>query len=89
MDIKEIVLTKWKNGEINSESDIIDLSNELDCDYSMIIKIIANEEFKNTNCFGCKYIENRMYYSVSKKCENCSRYEREIKDFYEKDEEIV
>ena len=89
MSIKEIVLQKWRNKEIKSESDILDLGDEIDCSYSVIAKIIANEVFKNTSCFGCRHIENRMYYSVGKECENCSRFERKIKDFYEKDEENI
>lgn len=89
MNIKEIVLERWKNKEIISESDILDLGDELNCNYSVIAKIIANEVFKNTSCFGCKHIENRIYYSVGKECENCSRFERKIKDYYEKDAEII
>lgn len=81
-ELKSIILAKLYNGEIRTDSDIIDLVEDYNLKYNEVELIILLEQAKGTPCENCKHINVRFYNCLGYPCNKCSRINI-TKDFYE------
>lgn len=85
MTIEDIVLKKYTNGEIWTDSDILDIAEEYQVGARRIYMIISRIKAVGTQCEGCRHIETRFFNSLGFPCKKCSRI-NQIKDYFEAEE---
>ena len=81
-NVKCKVIDAWEKGELCTDSDILDMSEELGVPAKEISHIIAVERSRGTACERCKHIDGRYYYSPMPPCDKCSRIQP-VSDMYE------
>lgn len=88
MDIRTlqpIVIDRCAKGKIKTDSDKIELAQELNVKVREIDECIARYLAKGTPCDGCKHVLFRHYPSYGGKCDVCKRvFTVDIKDRYER-----
>lgn len=72
-----IEVTQEMLDRIHTDSDVVDLADELDVDYGELDYAVSNKYMEGTVCYNCKYVAMSGMYP----CNDCSR--RHPKDYYE------
>lgn len=86
MTVKDIVLKKYADGEIRTDSDVLDIADECHVDPKHVYMIISKRRSIGTPCEGCRHIAGRFFYSPGFPCKGCSR-NNETEDYFEAEKE--
>lgn len=81
-EIKDILIERNKRGLISTDSDVMELAEEYNLTYEEVMLVIAQDEFGDTSCSGCRHIGN-LYGGYAKRypCNTCSRV-NQVEDHY-------
>lgn len=84
--LEAVLREKYKNGEIRTDSDVIDLAEEYGTGYRQISGILDRLKTEGTLCEGCRHVEERWNYGSI--CSRCSRLIK-AKDYFEAEDDGV
>lgn len=80
--IKDKIINKFCNGDIKTDSDLIDIAEDENVSTSIVERIIFDFMARNTSCENCKYLYLRFNTTPGYPCNKCSRINK-TQDYYE------
>ncbi len=80
--LEAVVREKYENGEIGTDSDVIDLAKEYGTGYRQISRILNRLKTEGTPCEGCRHVGERFFGNYNSICRSCSRVVK-TKDCFE------
>lgn len=80
--LEAVVREKYENGEIRTDSDVIELAEEYGTGYRQISRILDRLKTEGTPCEGCGHIGERFCGNYDSICRRCSKVVK-TKDCFE------